>query len=496
MKNEILKKIELSNEIISIMPRSTEDEKRLFLNESKKAYSEFNLYNKQIIDELKQRKVHIENQVNEEPYQDYNFNEVISKIDLINTINTPYEKLKLDKALFGLKKFYKSNLADINNYVFDTLEIFRKAGIILNEKNFFYDETVKLYVSELVTVDRSNYAIENIKIKFEQLYWKAPKIIIYIQLNFKSLYFKNIKIFNKYIDNINKTGGQKIEYLLNECSNKIIEKDYYYYKSSKHYLDLFVNEQLILKDYSNENIKKISSIFFEGDVFQKEDSIINLEKTLKEYKTYLKFSFITEEIRKELLGKGKEKINSSSKLKEISKLEKQLIKAIKKKESLKDEIVERIILAYDEYDELYFKEKLFNYMNSKSKILDAFKFAVSYYEYFIKLSKKNEKDITLEEINNNLEELKKFVASPYNMFINNLEILGGYDIMSIILDRYKLENINLTKEQIDKDSLNITIKNIELLCDYYRVSKLEKIDLLKIIEYCKINKLLKNKNDI
>ena len=491
MKNEILKKIEISNEILSIMPRSTEDEKRLFINESKKTYAEYNLYKIQIINELKQRKTHIESIVKEEPYQEYNFEDIISKMKLLNTINTSYEKLRLDKSLLGLKKFYKSNLVDVNNYIFDTLEIFRKVGIILSEKDFFYDESVKLYISELVSVDRSNYIIDNIKIKFEQLYWKAPKIITYIQLNFKSVYFKNIKIFNKYIDKIHKESDKKIEDLNNEYGCKVIERDNYFNSSSKYFLESFVNEKLSLKDYTNENIRKISSQFFDGDVFLKEKTIISLEKTLSEYKTYIKFNFIVEEIRKEILGKSKEKINSGSKLKEISKLEKQLIRAIKKKESLKDEIVEKIIIAYDEYDELYFKEKLFGYMNNKSKIIDAFKFAISYYEYFIKLSKKNDEDITIDEINDNLKELEMFVRSPYNMFINNLEILGGYDVALIVLDRYKLENINITKEDIEKDALDTAIKNISLLCNYYKIAKLEKIDLSKIIEYYKINNLLK-----
>lgn len=491
MKNEILKQIEISNEILSIMPRSTEDEKRLFINESKKTYAEYNLYKIQIINELKQRKTHIESIVKEEPYQEYNFEDIISKMKLLNTINTSYEKLRLDKSLLGLKKFYKSNLVDVNNYIFDTLEIFRKVGIILSEKDFFYDESVKLYISELVSVDRSNYIIDNIKIKFEQLYWKAPKIITYIQLNFKSVYFKNIKIFNKYIDKIHKESDKKIEDLNNEYGYKVIERDNYFNSSSKYFLESFVNEKLSLKDYTNENIRKISSQFFDGDVFLKEKTIISLEKTLSEYKTYIKFNFIVEEIRKEILGKSKEKINSGSKLKEISKLEKQLIKAIKKKESLKDEIVEKIIIAYDEYDELYFKEKLFGYMNNKSKIIDAFKFAISYYEYFIKLSKKNDEDITIDEINDNLKELEMFVRSPYNMFINNLEILGGYDVALIVLDRYKLENINITKEDIEKDALDTAIKNVGLLCNYYKIAKLEKIDLSKIIEYYKINNLLK-----
>lgn len=491
MKNEILKKIEISNEILSIMPRSTEDEKRLFINESKKTYAEYNLYKIQIINELKQRKTHIESIVKEEPYQEYNFEDIICKMKLLNTINTSYEKLRLDKSLLGLKKFYKSNLVDVNNYIFDTLEIFRKVGIILSEKDFFYDESVKLYISELVSVDRSNYIIDNIKIKFEQLYWKAPKIITYIQLNFKSVYFKNVKIFNKYIDKIHKESDKKIEDLNNEYGCKVIERDNYFNSSSKYFLESFVNEKLSLKDYTNENIRKISSQFFDGDVFLKEKTIISLEKTLSEYKTYIKFNFIVEEIRKEILGKSKEKINSGSKLKEISKLEKQLIKAIKKKESLKDEIVEKIIIAYDEYDELYFKEKLFGYMNNKSKIIDAFKFAISYYEYFIKLSKKNDEDITIDEINDNLKELEMFVRSPYNMFINNLEILGGYDVALIVLDRYKLENINITKEDIEKDALDTAIKNISLLCNYYKIAKLEKIDLSKIIEYYKINNLLK-----
>lgn len=491
MKNDILNKIEISNEIFSVMPRSTENERIKYISELKKAYAEYNLYKIQIIEELKQRRTQIDNSVVEEPYQECNFDEIVSKIKFINKVNTPYEKLGLDKSLFGLKKFYKSNLVEVNNYIFDTLEIFRKVGVLLNEKDFFYDESVKLYVSELVKVDRNSYELDNIKNKFEELYWKSPKIISYIQLNFKSLYFKNIRIFNKYIETINKENSQKVEDLIKECNDKVIGRDNFYNASSKHFLYMFVKDQLLLKDYTDENIRKVAAPLFEGDVFLKEKSIINLGKTLNEYKTYLKFKYIVDEIKKEIEGKGKEKINSNAKLREIQKLEYQLMKANRNKESLKDEIVEKIKIAYDEYEEVYYKEKLFAYINNNSKIEDAFKFALAYYEYFIKLSKKKDDDIDMDEINRNMKELERFVASPYNMFIDNLDIMGGYDIALIVLDRYKLENINLKKEQIEKEALDLTIKNIDLICNYYKISKLEKINYKKISEYYKIDRLLK-----
>ena len=157
-----------------------------------------------------------------------------------------------------------------------------------------------------------------------------------------------------------------------------------------------------------------------------------------------------------------------------------------------EETIEKIKVLYKEYDELYYKENLYKNLTEDSKIIDGLKFITSYYEHFIVLSKKENEDMTIEEIEKNLEELKEFVLSPYNNIINNLNLLGDYNIPVIIMDKYKLYNMNITLEDLEEENLEVLMKKVNTICNYHKINNLENLNIEKIIDYVKLEKLLKN----
>lgn len=494
MKNEIKKKIETAEEVLSALPKNNEKNTIAYINEVNKIYANFNSLKIQLIEEAKQRLKAIDNIVKDEEEKHVDFYELKEQIDLLSDENTPYEKLKLDRTLYNLSKFYKTNLTDVNQNILEAVSSFKKVGIILKEKDFIYDEYQREYMRELLVVDENN--LESLKHSFENYYWKSPNIIFFIEFNFRSLYNKNKKKFEKHVETIRRQLKQNIEDITKEYKDKKIEKDLHIDRSAKTYLSNFLNGTLEQKDYTKENISKLVKTLWSSDADIQEKILYNMEHTLNEYKIYLKYKLIIDSVKGELKDKSKEKPNSLKKLKEITKLEVKLSKLNNKKISNKrlqiEETIEKIKNLYIEYDELYYKENLYKNLNDDSKIIDALKFIVAYYEHFIKLSKKHNEEITLEEIEKNLDELKDFVLSPYNNIINNLNILGEYNVPMIIMDKYKLYNINTTLEQLEEDALDTLIKEINIMCNYYKINNLSNINIDKIIEYIKLDKLLKN----
>lgn len=492
MKNEIKKKIEISEEVLSVLPKNNEKNTISYISEANKIYANFNNIKIQLEEEISQRSKAIENIVRDDEPPVYNFDELINKIWLLSEINTPYEKLDLDVMLYNLSKYYKINLKEVNQNILNAIAVFKKVGIELKEKDFFYDEHQREYMREILLSNENS--LEDLKSSFESLYWKNPNIISHIQFNFRSLYNKNKKIFDKYIKSYVKETKQTSLDIIKEYKDIKISNDLELDKNSKRFLNKFIDGSLDIKDYSKENVTKLLKELCNCEIETENRILFNLNESLKEYKIYLKYSNIINSIKEELKAKGKEKPNSSKKLKEISKLEKKLSKLNNKKVLEIEETTEKIKTLYSEFDEIYYKENLYKNLNQDSKILDAINFLISYYGYFIKLSKKEKPEISIDELDRNLEELRKFVLSPYNNVINNLNILGDYNVPMIIMDKYKLYNINITLESLGELSLEDLIKKTETICNYYKINNLNNLNMDKISDYIKLKKLLKNIN--
>ena len=139
MKNEIKKKIEISEEVLSVLPKNNEKNTISYISEANKIYASFNNIKIQLEEEISQRSKAIENIVRDDEPPVYNFDELINKIWLLSEINTPYEKLDLDVMLYNLSKYYKINLKEVNQNILNAIAVFKKVGIELKEKDFFYD---------------------------------------------------------------------------------------------------------------------------------------------------------------------------------------------------------------------------------------------------------------------------------------------------------------------------------------------------------------------
>ena len=80
--------------------------------------------------------------------------------------------------------------------------------------------------------------------------------------------------------------------------------------------------------------------------------------------------------------------------------------------------------------------------------------------------KKQDKEISLEDIKKKLDELQKYIYDNYVDIIDNIKITENKDIEKIICDKYKLNSIIVNQENLNLDSIDRYINSIDkaILC--------------------------------
>ena len=147
---------------------------------------------------------------------------------------------------------------------------------------------------------------------------------------------------------------------------------------------------------------------------------------------------------------------------------------------------------YIELDRNKIKEKIFQEINENSTVFDALKLASSYYTYVYYCIQDNIKEITEEEIEQLIKELREFVNWPDYTILDNITLLNEKDVMVIIKDRYQLLKINITKEDLDKDNLNGVIDALEKIKMNQNLLK-NNINIDELESECEFGKILKSK---
>lgn len=477
MLNEYLKKLETYKEMLTALPKNNDKNKKIYTEKINEIILEQNEIKNSIIKEIKKRK---------DEYCNVNKNEKISslnsdilslknKIILSNSYASAYEKSHLDKYLYNLTHYYKTDLDNINNTLKCIFDVFSKANIILTQDSFNYS----YYTNEIMKSYIENGCItKNI---FDSFYWKCPDIITHISLNFKYLYYLNEKKFNNYYSTLNVDNTVNLYKDLLTTNENLLESDKYTILNS------FINKTKNIKDYSNV-------INFEKNIFNNKYNELDakdLYHSLIEYKSLTELSFIIDSIKDIYQKKDQNKGIYLKTKKEIQKNERKLFKENKKiyylisknKQSKIDYynnlINNNINVLEDLYETLeksYFNEIIIS-LKDDTTIYDILLLALSNYNYLIELFKEKDLDFDIY-----YEKLFNLVYYPYNNLINNLFINDNKDISYIIIDKYNLYGYNLNKEMLNLEKIDELIKNIKILIESKYLEKYniteEKINLI------------------
>ena len=137
-----------------------------------------------------------------------------------------------------------------------------------------------------------------------------------------------------------------------------------------------------------------------------------------------------------------------------------------------------------------FNESLiFEKLNKDTSVLEVLKVIASNYLYFVERTKELGDGSDIAEINKRYTELKNEIYDRNDyMLISNLVLLDERQIKQIIVDKYNLENINITTESLVPDNVEKTIGDIDLLInfEYFKDSGLNTNDIDLYMEYGKI----------
>lgn len=507
--NELLYQFDLDKKYIEEYPlETTEGTKKMIKTYHINAINSRNAYvnNKiEMYEEIKQDILnHIKGRVETLTPQDtssnyININNLIDNykniIRLNSEYNTIYEKLGFDKIINDIGDIDLSDLSQVNSLINDTLNIYTKASISLSVEDFDYSMYTKEYMGVYLS-NIGNEAFNDImKAKFDEFYWECPNIITHIKLSLRNLFNKYKKQLEVYYQNmINEmyvsNNTNKESYLNNFISfNKQLDE----YRNKDTYLLSynFLNGNASIYEYEYDTPqfrKNFNRFLFEEDFknLEEKDQInfYNEMKSLKFVVTELKGYNLYKDYIKDVIARYKDKESYknlySEKQKEIEKEEKirqDLYKDYYKKETkflffgkkvnkemIKVQINEQIKKLdnlYTELDNALVNDTIMNKLSDTSNIYDALTLISSYYSYFKTLYSKINKDASEVDYLKEFNDLFDYINNVDNTFIKKIKFIDETDINDIIFEKYKLLNIN-----ISKDDLTDNLQSLENSIDY------------------------------
>lgn len=513
--DEFVSDLNLKKEILETMPKNNARDLKAYISKLQENLSIVQEEQAALEDEIKKRYKKIRGpKINDE------LKNMMQRLEnsegvlyLLNEMDTSYEKMNLDKALFNLNHYYSKNLEMVNDTILYCIKKFEEVGVKLELKDFNYSEYVKEYLKVFFAeMEKGTINSNKTKNKFDEIYWKCPNLIIHIVLNIKYLYLRKEKEIDKYFKN------QKTNLIKNFTAKDIIERtfelsrqvDEYISNSKEIITNKLLDGELNIKDYSEKNITDCYLKFIDEDdlnlnneekINETDKGLDKLLNSLCEYKMYLESKFIVDDIVKIYNEKEKYKNAYANTLKEINKKEKRRISLNSKLEKnglfnkSKDKIRNERDLIIDELTKLH-KEleqnKVYNTILEKlddnSNIKEALMLANSFYRYTFLCICEKFKGIEENDIEEKIQNLEAFINYPYCTIINNIKMTENKEIWMIIKDRYKLLNINIEKEDLELDNIDPLINTIKVIMQAHNIRK-NKIDLNKIecgIEFKKI----------
>ena len=475
-----IQKIEVEKEVLSTLPQNNEKNEKKYLEKVRELKKEYVSYKNKLEKFLK-------NQY--ESYLDVKEND---DIDLLKTrINTiekvlyllsdeknSLEKMNLDKILYNLGRYYRNNLDNVNKEISECIRMFNEVDIDLTENDFGYSEYTREYMKVFLK-EKDYKTSEKLKNKFEEIYWKCPEIIIQIGLNIRNIYLNKKSIIDKYFEkeksSLIKKWDKKPEEIIKtytELKSLLEEKEN---QDKKLLLDKFLNGELKPEDYSKEKIEDICHKLIDSEVLDKEQinkNVTDFLNNIYEYKNYLEFNFIIEDIKniysekennKKKFAEIRKKIEASEKkLKKTNK--RRLFKKKKERNIEQEKIISELQELYKELDKEQFNQKIYDNINDDSSLLEVLIYAKSNYSYMANCFIKNNPEIEPQEIEESIKRLKDFVKNPHHTIMKNIHITDEKNIQMIIKDRYRLLNFNVENADLDEgniDNLERDLKQIK-----------------------------------
>lgn len=511
----IEKQITTDKEVISVLPRNGIKAIKTLLKTITDMTEKYENLNEKLLKEIEDR--YTELTTVEENKEIPQLEQEILKYDMAekNTdTRSSFEKMGLDRVVYNVNGYYKSNLERLNKELIFSVKQFEKVGIKLTAEDFCISEYAKKYMEVLLReAYEGDINSEAVKNTFEKVYWQCSEVVSHLYVNIRYIYdrYENQidKFYNEKAQEILKSLSLTLEGVEEKKAELIKRKNQIEETDNKNILDKFYTGSLNINDYKEDNYKRIYLELTNKDVTKLsedekreiDENIDKLNTNLTEYAKYLEYKFLVEEVlqtRQELLKNAE--ANKDKKVKktqyelikeEIKKLQTEIFKLNakiekpnkgffdRKKEEKKDSIAilqrNNLVLdlkkTYMQLDEEMIKQKILQNLDETSSLYDVIKFASSYYGYMAKVMIKNNEDITDKEIGEKAEKIRKFVNFSNFTVINHVNISDTKELSIIIKDKYKLLGMQISKENFEEDSIEDLIRKVKIINNYNNIQK-------------------------
>ncbi len=405
-------------------------------------------------------------------------------------------KLKLDFIISSINE--NTSLDELNISIKKFIDKLKEIGITLTINDFKYTMFTEQYMSSYL----KNYKFNNMKEIFEDIYFNCPDIKLQLKMcliNIINIYKKKIDLYVKnYTTSLfekNEINSSDVFYKYKSLRNSIgstMAKDEYY--NTK----IFLDDKLKISDYledsaaRSKNFNTFTTNYDLLDEYGKNsynNATMGLYLTLNELKKYYNYEFIIEDLLKRYKEKDSAKTNFMSKKKELDKEEanrqkiyKEYLKAsgigffakkdnIKKKNTMlkMNEEIKKLKSLYDEYNDLEITYNL-NRLSESASIYDLFMISLSSFSFIEKMFTTNE-NFNKNDLYSNVDDYFKFIFNPNNDFLRETNALVEYNLTNIISEKYKLLDLNVTEESINKDNIDATLDILRYINLIQNISK-------------------------
>ena len=515
----IEKQITTDKEVISVLPRNGIKAIKTLLKTIDETTEKYENLNEKLLKEIESRYAKLtEVEENTEIPQ---IEQEILKYDMAekNTdTRSSFEKMGLDRVIYNINGYYKSNLERLNKELIFSVKQFEKVGIKLTADDFCISEYAQNYMEVLLKeAYEGDINSEAVKNQFEKVYWQCSEVVSHLYVNVRYIYDKYEnqidRFYNDKAQEILRNLSLSVEGITEKKEELIKQRNQIEETDNKNILDKFYTGSLNINDYKEDNYKKIYLELTGKDVTnlsdieknEMDENIDKLNTNLTEYAKYLEYKFLVEQVlqtRQELLKSAeanKDKKDKKAKktqyeiLKEqVKNLQAEIFKlnakiekpnrgfferkkAEEKKDSIsilqRNNLVLDLKKAYMQLDDEMINQNILQNLDETSSLFDVLKFASSYYGYMAKAMIKHNEDITDKEIGENAKKIRDFVNFSKFTVINHVNISDTKELSIIIKDKYKLLGMQISKENFEEDSIEDLIRKVKIINNYNNIQK-------------------------
>lgn len=424
-------------------------------------------------------------------------------------------KLKLDFLISSINE--DTSLEELNNIIQKFVQKFQEFGFPLTNKDFQYTMFTESYMNSFF----QNSSLDSMKNVFEKIYFTCPDIKLQLKMNLEYIINHYNDSLEKYVlslkDKLFKAHGVTSENVISkytnlrfEVGNQIAIDEYYNTK-------IFLEGKKKISDYLDDSPARAKNF----DTFVLEDKYNDLDEvskarynsammglytTLNELKKYYRYEFILKDLLEKHDNKDNVKGQLASKKKEIDKEEKKRLSIYKeflkangvglfaKKNEVKshnsmlkmNEQVRKLNTLYEELKDIEITSNLAT-LSESATIYDLFMVSLTSFPFLEKLFN-GEESFQEEKLEDVIHEYFRFLYNPNNSVLRKINVFTDYNIVDIVAEKYKLLNLNVSVEMIDKDNIDSTMESVRFINLVQNIER-SNITIHEIANICRMNEI-------